>query len=74
MDEGTSALDNNNKLKIMNSIYNFKNKKTIILISHELSLLDKCDQIIIMEKGTIIDHGTYDYLYNKSKNFKSLYE
>ena len=74
MDEGTSALDNNNKLKIMNSIYNFKNKKTIILISHELSLLDKCDQIIIMEKGMIIDHGTYDYLYNKSKNLKSLYE
>ena len=42
-DEATSALDSETEQKIMNSIYNLKNKKTVLIISHKKSILSNCD-------------------------------
>ena len=54
LDESTSALDNNNEKKILKNILSMKKKKTIILISHNLSTLKQCDQILEIQKdGTI---------------------
>lgn len=45
LDEPTSALDYENENRILDSVLRFKNKKTIILISHNKSLMSKCDKI-----------------------------
>ena len=45
-DEPTSSLDSTTESEIMDTIYNLKGKKTIIIISHKTSILDQCDRII----------------------------
>jgi ABC-type multidrug transport system fused ATPase/permease subunit len=53
LDEATSALDNETESKIMNEIYKIGENKTMIIVAHRLSTLDKCDRIIKLENGMI---------------------
>ncbi|MDR0580027.1 MAG: ATP-binding cassette domain-containing protein, partial [Campylobacteraceae bacterium] len=46
LDEATSALDNETESKIMNEIYNISKDKTLIIIAHRLSTVEKCDRKI----------------------------
>jgi ABC-type multidrug transport system fused ATPase/permease subunit len=52
-DEATSALDMNTEAEIMNSIYGLSKDKTIIIIAHRLSTLDRCDVIYKVDNGVI---------------------
>ncbi len=74
MDEATSALDVLTENAIMDAINNLSHKKTIIMIAHRLSTVKACDEIFIMDKGRIIDHGTYDELFNKNESFRIMAE
>jgi len=71
-DEATSALDRITEKTIMNSIDDFSGKKTLIMISHRLTTVQKCDQIFIIDKGAIIDSGTYQELLKKNEQFKKM--
>ena len=53
MDEATNALDDLTERSVMNSVLELKNTKTIILITHRLSSVKNCDNIILIEKGKI---------------------
>jgi ABC-type multidrug transport system fused ATPase/permease subunit len=68
-DEATNSLDNITEEKIMNSIYNLQQDKTILIIAHRLSTIKKCDQIILIEKGEIIAQDTYDNLLKSNQIF-----
>lgn len=68
-DEATSALDNMTEKKIMDSIKKLSKDKTIIIIAHRLSTIKNCDQIYLLDKGKISEHGTYDELIKSSKQF-----
>ncbi len=57
-DEATSALDGITEKAIMNAIHDFTGKKTMIMIAHRLSTVQKCDQIFIIDKGSIFCSGT----------------
>lgn len=65
-DEGTSQLDSHTEYKIMNALYERKKTKgsTIILVAHRLKSLDKCDKILVMQNGEIVQQGTHDQLLN----------
>jgi len=54
LDEATSALDSTTELEVMKSIDNMSGTKTIIMIAHRLSTVERCDKIIKLEKGRII--------------------
>ena len=54
LDEATSALDNETEAKIMDEIYKIGQNKTMIIIAHRLSTLDKCDRVVRLENGRII--------------------
>ena len=56
----------------METIYALKEQKTIILIAHRLKTVEKCDLIFFMEKGKIIDQGTYHQLIEKNEAFRNL--
>lgn len=56
-DEATSALDNETEKVLMEAIDNFSHNKTIILIAHRLSTLEKCDLVFKLDKGRIIKSG-----------------
>ena len=73
-DEATSALDGITEKIIMDAIHEFKGRKTLVLIAHRLKTVQKCDQIFMMEKGSVIDSGTYQKLLEKNKDFKKMSE
>ena len=61
LDEATSALDNTSEKRIQAEIEKMKEEcgTTVISIAHRLSTLQNCDEIIVMDKGRIVQRGTY---------------
>ncbi len=64
-DEATSSLDNGTEFKIQQNIHKYFNSQTIICIAHRLSTLKDMDNILVIEKGKIIDFGKPDYIIPK---------
>ena len=54
LDEFTSSLDLDTEKLIMDTIYNLGENKTIIIVSHRTSALDRCDQLLTISNGKII--------------------
>jgi len=70
-DEATNALDANNEKIIMNQLNEFFNGKTVVIIAHRLSTVKNADQIIVLERGQIIEIGTH---YDLSQRRSYYYE
>tara|TARA_A100001011_G_C14276381_1_gene829437 strand:+ start:155 stop:1948 length:1794 start_codon:yes stop_codon:yes gene_type:complete len=68
LDEATNALDNQTEQAVMESVNKLSNKITIILIAHRLNTVKKCDTIFRIDKGEIVEKGTFDSLFNYNKN------
>jgi len=64
-DEATNSLDANNEKDIMNNLDYFFRGRTVVVVAHRLSTVKKADQIIVLEKGEIIEKGTHVELINK---------
>lgn len=71
-DEATSALDGITEKYIMDAIHNLNSTKTIVLIAHRLKTVQQCDNIYLMEKGRVIDQGTYSELIESNDKFKKM--
>ena len=71
-DEATSALDNLTQKTVSDSLE--KLKCTRIVIAHRLSTIRNCDRIIYLEKGKIVEDGTYDELIALNGRFAELVE
>lgn len=71
-DEATSALDNITQKKVSESLN--KLKCTRIVIAHRLSTICHCDRIIVLDKGKIVEDGTYEELLEKGGYFSGLVE
>ena len=71
-DEATSALDGITEKIVMDAIHEFSGQKTIIMIAHRLKTVEQCDQIYLMEKGKIIDQGTYQQLIQNNATFREM--
>ncbi|MCC6448544.1 MAG: peptidase domain-containing ABC transporter [Chitinophagaceae bacterium] len=61
-DEATSALDANNEKVIMNNLNQFFKGKTAVVIAHRLSTVKNADQIVVLDKGKIIELGNHTEL------------
>lgn len=73
-DEATSSLDNNTEFKIQRNIHKYFNEQTIICIAHRLSTLSDMDNILVIEKGKIVDYGTPEYIIPKYDNKEFMVE
>lgn len=71
-DEATSALDNITQKKVSESLNQLK--CTRIIIAHRLSTIRHCDRIIVLDKGKIVEDGTYEELLEKGGYFSELVE
>ena len=69
LDEATSALDNQTEEIIMNRISNLKKNITIIIVTHRLNTVKKCDIIFKLEKNGSIVQKTFNELITNNKNF-----
>ena len=61
-DEATSSLDANNEKVIMKNLSDFFAGKTVVVIAHRLSTVKNADQIVVLEKGKIVEAGTHGEL------------
>ena len=71
-DEATSALDANNEKVIMENLDNFFKNKTAIVIAHRLSTVKNAHQIVVLEKGKIIEKGNHNDLINLKGSYYHL--
>jgi len=69
-DEATSALDNHTQAIVTNSLEQFKS--TRIVIAHRMSTIVKADRIIVLNKGKIVQDGSYEKLMSVDGLFKEL--
>jgi ATP-binding cassette, subfamily B, bacterial len=61
-DEATNSLDANNETVIMKNLAAFFHNRTVIVVAHRLSTVKNADQIVVLNKGTIIEAGTHTEL------------
>lgn len=71
-DEATSALDGITENIIMSAIHELAGQKTIILIAHRLKTVQQCDKIYMLERGRVVDQGTFSELLGKNEKFKRM--
>jgi ATP-binding cassette, subfamily B, bacterial PglK len=71
-DEATSSLDGITEKMIMEAINNFIGKKTIVMIAHRLKTVQNCDQIFFIDKGQVVDQGTFKELMETNEHFKKM--
>ena len=72
LDEATSALDNKSEKAIQIALNSVKDKMITFVVAHRLSTIENADTILLLEKGEIIDRGTYSELLEKSDSFRKL--
>lgn len=69
MDEATSALDYESERIILNNMDKITKDRTTFIIAHRLSAVRKCDVILVMDKGHIIEAGSHEELIEKPKGY-----
>lgn len=71
-DEATSALDANNEMVIMQKLNSFFADKTAVIIAHRLSTVKNAHQIVVLDKGEIVEVGNHAELINQKGNYYHL--
>lgn len=72
-DEATSALDYESERTIMQNMEQIGANRTMLIIAHRLSTVRRCDRIIVVDKGQIIEDGSHDELMAAQGAYYSLY-
>jgi ABC-type multidrug transport system fused ATPase/permease subunit len=65
LDEPTSALDAHHERKLVETLSGLKGGRTIVIVSHRLSTVAKCDRIVVMDGGRIVEEGTHGELVGR---------
>lgn len=71
-DEATSSLDANNEAVIMKNLEGFFKNRTVVVVAHRLSTVKNADQIIVLDKGEIVETGTHSELTNRQGYYYTL--
>jgi ATP-binding cassette subfamily B protein len=64
-DEATNALDANNEMVIMKNLEQFFQGRTVVIVAHRLSTVKNADQIVVLEKGKVVEKGNHTELTRK---------
>ena len=72
LDEATNAIDSVNERAFIKVLDKLHGKMTTIIIAHKMTSIKKCDEIIVLNEGTIIDIGNFKALKSRCKVFQNL--
>lgn len=71
-DEATNSLDAKNERVIMENLHSFFQNRTVLVVAHRLSTVKNADQIIVLDKGKIVEKGTHAELVASKKGYYEL--
>ncbi len=71
-DEATNALDANNEATIMANLNDFFQNRTVVIVAHRLSTVCHADQIVVLDKGQLIEQGTHGQLVARQGTYWQL--
>jgi subfamily B ATP-binding cassette protein MsbA len=74
LDEATSSLDTESERLVQDAINNMMQNRTSIVIAHRLSTIRHANEIIVLQKGKIVERGTHDFLMHQDGFYKKLVE
>jgi len=73
-DEATSALDYESERMIQNNLGLIRKGRTVIFIAHRMSIMKNCDQVLVIDKGKIVEEGNHESLMQKGGLYAYLYQ
>lgn len=74
LDEATANIDTETEVIIQQSLEKIRNIGTMLVVAHRLSTIQHADQIIVLQNGRIIEHGTHQQLLKNKGYYHKLYE
>jgi subfamily B ATP-binding cassette protein MsbA len=74
LDEATSSLDTESERLVQDAINNMMQNRTSLVIAHRLSTIRHADEIIVLQKGKIVERGTHDFLMSQNGFYRKLVE
>jgi ATP-binding cassette, subfamily B, bacterial MsbA len=74
LDEATSSLDTESERLVQDAINNMMQNRTSIVIAHRLSTIRHADEIIVLQKGKIVERGTHEQLLYQNGFYRKLVE
>ena len=74
LDEPTASLDVVNLQRVVNIFLKEKSEAGMLVITHDLRWLSEMDEILVMERGRIIERGAYPFLLSQNSRFRKLYQ
>ena len=73
LDEATSALDSESEALVQEALERLMANRTVFIIAHRLSTVRRCDRILVMEKGKIVESGTHTELLALNQRYARFY-